>query len=124
MDEKFNSIEELLDTEKAQEMMDENLSSYNDESYVYAVLEYAYWSHEDWKIVYTFDDLENAINDIEDQKYQIYHCMDCYYDSVDETIEFPKGYEYLERYFDYDAFHNDCGYDVTETSNWVVIWNW
>jgi hypothetical protein len=30
----------------------------------------------------------------------------------------------LERYFDYDAFHSDCEYDVTEASNWVIISNW
>lgn len=119
----FESIEELLQTKKAQKMMNENLSSYNDESYVYAVLELKYWSYVDWKCVYDFEDLENAINDIEDQKYQIYHCMDCYYDSCDDLIEF-NGNDFMERYFDYDAYHRDCEYDVTEASNWVVIWNW
>lgn len=119
----YESIEELLATKKAQKMMDENLSSYNDESYVYAVLELKYWGYVGWKCVYDFEDLENAINDIESQKYQIYHCMDCYYDSCDDLIEFNWN-DFMKRYFDYDAYHNDCSYDVDEASNWVVIWNW
>lgn len=123
MNEKFNSIEELLETEKAQEMMDENLSSYNDESYVYAVLELRYWSYVDWKCVYDFEDLENAINDVEKWNVQIYASMDDYLNSCDDLLDF-KNNDFMERYFDYDAYHNDCSYDVTEASNWVVIWNW
>lgn len=118
------TLDELLNTKKAQKIIDENLSSYNDEDDVYAVLEVRYWHYENWKTVYDFDDLENAINDIEKWNVQIYKDMDAYYDSCDETIEFPKGYDYLETYFDYDAFHRDCEYDVTEASNWVVLWNW
>ena len=120
----FESIEELLATKKAQKMMDENLSSYNDESYVYAVLEVKYWGYVGWKCVYDYEDLENAINDIENWNVTIYHCMDCYFDSCDDLLEFPKWYDFMERYFDYDAYHRDCEYDVTEASNWVVIANY
>ena len=116
----YKTIEELLATKKAQKIIDENLSSYNDEDAVYAVLELNYWSREWW----TFDDLENAIDDIERWKITYYSDMDAYYDSCDETIEFPKWYDYLERYFDYDSFHRDCEYDVNEASNWIVIANW
>jgi hypothetical protein len=38
----YKTIEELLATKKAQKIIDENLSSYNDEDVVYAVLELNY----------------------------------------------------------------------------------
>ena len=115
------TLEELLATPKARKIIEENLSSYNDEDYVYAVMEYAYWHYNVNKKakIYTFDELENAIQDIEDQKYTIYSDIDSYHDSCDETLEFNS--DFIERYFDYDSFHRDCDFDVTETSNWVVI---
>lgn len=115
----YKTIEELLNTKKAQKILDENLSHYNDEEVVEAVLELNYWSRDGRNC----DDLENAINDIESWKITHFSDMDAYYDYCDETIEFPKGYDYLERYFDYDAFHRDCEYDVSEASNWIVIAN-
>lgn len=59
------TLDELLETKKAQKLMDEWLSSYNDEEDVYAVLELKYWRYENWKNIYDFDDLENAIEDVE-----------------------------------------------------------
>lgn len=117
------TLDELLETKKAQKIMDENLSSNNDEEDVYAVLELEYWRYENWKTIYDFDDLENAIEDVEDNKYTIYHCMDCYFDSCDDLLEFG-GNTMMERYFDYDAYHRDCEYDVEEASNWRVIAEW
>lgn len=118
------TLDELLETKKAQKLMDEWLSSYNDEDDVYAVLELKYWSLKGWKTVYDFDDLENAIDDVEHNKYMIYHCMECYYDSCDDLLEFPRGDSIYERYFDYDSYHRDCEYDVEEASNGRVISNW
>ena len=118
------TLDELLETKKAQKLLDENLSSHNDEEDVYAVLELKYWRYENWKTIYDFDDLENAIEDVEKQKYTIYHCMSCYYDSMDDLLEFPRGDNLYERYFDYDAYHRDCEYDVEEASNWRVISDW
>ena len=117
------TLDELFETKKAQKMLDEWLSSYNDNDYVYAVMEINYWRYENGKDVYDFEDLENAISDVENWKVQCYHCMDCYYDSVDDLLDFG-GNDFMERYFDYDSYHQDCEYDVTEASNWVVIWNW
>lgn len=114
------TLDELLQTKKAQKILDENLSSNNDEEDVYAVLELKYWRYENWKTIYDFDDLENAISDIEDNKYYIYHCMDCYYDSMDDLLDF-RGNEWMERYFDYDSYHEDCEDNVEEASNWRVI---
>jgi len=119
------TLEELLATPKAKKIIDENLSSYNDEDYVYAVMEYAYWHYSKNKkaYIYTFEELENAIQDIEDWKYTIYSDIDSYHDSCDETLEFNWN-DFIERYFDYDMFHRDCDFDITETSNWVVIANY
>ena len=116
------TLDELLNTKKAQKIMDENSSSYNDENVVYAVLEINYWRYENWKTIYDFDDLENAINDIEKWRIQYYNNIDEYHDSCDDTIDFWWN-DFLERYFDYDSFHNDCDYDITETSNWIVLGN-
>jgi hypothetical protein len=96
------------------------LSSYNDEDVVYAVLELNYWTR-DW---YTFDDLENAIDDIERWKITYYSDMDSYYDSCDDCLCFTDPNSVEARYFDYEAFHRDCEYDVSEASNWIVIANW
>ena len=117
------TLDELFETKKAQKMLEEWLSSYNEDDYVYAVMELKYGRYENWKDIYNFDDLENAISDVENQKYSIYHCMDCYYDSIDDLLDF-RGNEWMERYFDYDSYHEDCENDVEEASNWVVIWNW
>ena len=116
------TLDELLNTKKAQKIIDENLSSYNDEDVIYAILEVNYWKYENWKTVYDFDDLENAINDLEKWRIQYYNNIDEYHDSCDELIDFWNS-ELLSRYFDYDSFHNDCDYDVTETSNWIVLGN-
>jgi hypothetical protein len=117
------TLDELLETKKAQKLLDEWLSSYNTEEMVYAVLELKYWRYENWKTIYDFDDLEQAIDDVENNKYTIYHCMDCYFDSCDDLLDF-RGNDFMERYFDYDAYHRDCECDVEEASNWVVIANW
>ena len=48
--------------------------------------------------------------------------LDAYHDYCDELLEF-NGNEMLERYFDYDAYHRDCDFDVYEASNGVCILN-
>ena len=67
------------------------------------------------------DDLENAINDID--KITYYRSMDDYFDSCDDCLCFTDPNSVEARYFDYDAFHRDCEYDVTEASNGIVIAN-
>lgn len=119
------TLDELLATQKARKIIEENLSSYNDEEVVYAVLELNYWHYNVNKkaTIYTFDELENAISDIEDWRITYYSDIDSYHDSCDETLEF-WWHDFIERYFDYDSFHRDCDFDVTEASNWVVICNY
>ena len=116
----YKTIEELLATKKARKIIEEQLSSCHDEEVVEAVLEVNYSSYKG----YTFDDLENAISDIERWKITYYSDLDSYHDSCDELIDFRWSDEILQRYFDYDSYHDDCDYDITEASNWIVIANW
>ena len=52
--------------------------------------------------------------------YCFFSDIDQYHDSCDESLEF-SGNELLERYFDWDAFHRDCDYDVYQAGNGVCI---
>jgi hypothetical protein len=63
------------------------------------------------------------VNEAIDRKdyYIIYSDIDEYHESCDETIDFSGCNELLERYFDYDAFHRDCDFDIYEASNGVCI---
>ena len=64
------------------------------------------------------------VNEAIDKKdyYCIYSDIEQYHDSCDESLEF-NGNELLERYFDYEAFHRDCDFDIFEASNGVCILN-
>lgn len=63
------------------------------------------------------------VNEAIDKKdnYIIYSGIDEYHESCDESINFNGCDELLERYFDYDAFHRDCDFDIYEASNGVCI---
>ena len=64
----------------------------------------------------------NNINEAIDKKdnYCIYSDIEQYHDMCDETLEFGNN-ELLERYFDYEAYHRDCDFDIYEASNGVCI---
>jgi antirestriction protein len=64
----------------------------------------------------------NNVNEAIDKKdeYIIYSDIDEYHESCDECIDF-NGNDMLERYFDYEAFHRDCDYDIYEAGNGVCI---
>lgn len=65
---------------------------------------------------------ENALEAIEKKdNYIFYSDIDSYYDSMDELLDFSGCNEMLERYFDFEAYHRDCAFDVNEMSNGVVI---
>lgn len=121
---KTYTLWELLEAPKSQDLLDENLPSYVDKDVVEAILELNYWHYdsEQKETLYTMDDLENAINDVENTTY--YMSMEDYYDSCDDCLYFSNPNSVEARYFDYDAYHRDCEYDVTEASNWVVIANY
>ena len=52
--------------------------------------------------------------------YIFYNDIDEYHDSCDEAIDF-NGNDLLKCYFDYEAFHRDCDYDIFEADNGVCI---
>jgi hypothetical protein len=56
-----------------------------------------------------------------DNRYIIYSDINEYHESCDESINFNGCDELIERYFDYDAFHRDCDFDIFEASNGVCI---
>ncbi len=64
----------------------------------------------------------NNVEEAIDKKdnYSIFSDLDQYHDSCDECLCF-NGNEMLERYFDYEAFHRDCDFDIFEASNGVCI---
>ena len=65
----------------------------------------------------------NDVQEAIDKKdyYSIYSDIKQYHDCCDETLNFSGCNEILERYFDYEAFHRDCDYDIYEASNGVCI---
>lgn len=64
------------------------------------------------------NDVQEAIDDRD--SYVFYADIDQYHDCCDECLEFGNN-ELLERYFDYDAYHRDCDFDIYEASNGVCI---
>lgn len=64
----------------------------------------------------------NDVNEAIDKKdyYCIFSDRESYLDSCDELLEF-NGRDLIERYFDYDAYHRDCMFDVYEAENGVII---
>ena len=63
-------------------------------------------------------DAQEAIDDRD--SYTFYPDIDQYHDCCDECLEFGNN-ELLERYFDYEAYHRDCDFDIYEASNGVCI---
>jgi hypothetical protein len=64
------------------------------------------------------NDAQEAID--KRDSYCFYSDLDQYHDCCDECLEFGNN-ELLERYFDYDAYHRDCDFDIYEASNGVCI---
>lgn len=64
------------------------------------------------------NDVQEAIDDRD--SYTFYADLDQYHDCCDECIDFGNN-ELMERYFDWDAYHRDCDFDIYEASNGVCI---
>jgi hypothetical protein len=80
------------------------------------------WEREEIAAVMEYintNDVNEAIN--EKDNYIIFSNIEEYHESCDESINFNGCDELIERYFDYDAFHRDCDYDIYEASNGVCI---
>lgn len=65
------------------------------------------------------DDVQEALD--QHDSYTFYSDIDTYYDCMDELIEIDCNNDFLFRYFDYEAYHRDCDFDISEMSNGVCI---
>ena len=98
----YADVEEIIDTiEALEELEDWELDE------VVALMEYKGTKN-----------AQEAIDDLD--SYTFFTDLDQYHDSCDELIDF-NGNEMLEIYFDYDAYHRDCDFDIYEASNGVCI---
>lgn len=119
---KYYTIEDLFRSKRWEDLVD-NLN-YDEEKVVEAILEIKYWQYDPEKkaTFYTIDDLETAIDDLDNTTY--YMDDDAYFDCMDDLLIFQDPNSVEARYFDYDAYHHDCMYDVTEASNGVILADW
>ena len=99
----YANVEEILDTIEALEDMDDY-----ELDQVVALMEYKGTKNAQEAI----DDLDN---------YTFYSDIDEYHDMCDECIEGLNDNSLLARYFDYEAYHRDCDFDIYEASNGVCI---
>ena len=67
------------------------------------------------------DNAEKAIDEMDN--YTFYTDIDSFHDCMDELIdeELAGVPDSIARYFDYEEYHRDCDFDVTEMSNGIVI---
>ena len=67
------------------------------------------------------DSAEKAVDEMDN--YTFYTDIDSFHDCMDELIdeELASVPDSIARYFDYEAYHRDCDFDVTEMSNGIVI---
>lgn len=98
----YANVEEILDTIETLEDMEEY-----ERDEVIALMEYKGTKN-----------AQEAIDDLD--SYTFYTDIDSYHDCCDELLEFG-GNELFERYFDYEAYHRDCDFDIYEASNGVCI---
>lgn len=98
----YSNVEDIIDTIEALEELDD----YELDEIV-ALMEYL-----------NTNDANEAID--KRDYYSFYSDIEQYFDCCDESLEF-NGNDLLERYFDFEAFHRDCSYDVFEASNGVCI---
>lgn len=120
--EKLYTLSELLECEESEEITGHLYSG--ELEAVEAILELNYWKYDAEKKedLYTLDDLQNAVDDLDNKTY--FSSWDAYYDYCDELLSFSNPDSVEARYFDYEAYHRDCGYDVSEASNGVIIADW
>ena len=66
------------------------------------------------------NDVQEVLDVMDD--YSTWEDLDSYHDYCDELIEEETGKDsILARYFDWDAYHRDCNFDIYEASNGVCI---
>lgn len=67
------------------------------------------------------DNINEVLDQYKRSCYTFYSDIDSYHDCCDECLDFRGCNEMLERYFDFDAYHRDCDFDIFEASNGVCI---
>lgn len=98
----YANVDDIIDTiETLEELEDWELDE------VVALMEYL-----------NTDDAQEAID--KKDNYSFYSDIDQWHDCCDECLEF-SGNDLLERYFDWDAYHRDCDFDIYEAANGVCI---
>lgn len=98
----YANVHDILDTIETLEAMDEW-----EKDEIVALMEYK-----------GTKDVQEAIDDRD--SYIFYSDIDQYHDCCDECIEFGDN-DLMERYFDWEAYHRDCDFDIYEASNGVCI---
>ena len=82
------------------------------------------WERDEVIALMEYMDTENVQEAIEKHDSHVfYEDIESYHDSCDELIEqeMQNAASIVMRYFDYDAYHRDCNFDVYEASNGIVI---
>lgn len=120
--EKTYSLDELLECEEGQEIIGNLYSKELDALEAILELNYWKWDAEKYYNTYTLDDLQEAVDGLYDKTW--WSCWDDYYDYCDDLLCFANPDSIEARYFDYEAYHRDCGYDVSEASNGVILGSW
>lgn len=125
-EERLYTAEELLN-EDTNEEIEETIGHLDSEELevLEAILELKIswkWDTEKKQYFYTIEDLQEAVDLIDNITH--FKDWDSYYDYCDEMLDFTGSNEIIERYFDYEAYHRDCGFDVSEASNGVILGDW
>ncbi len=80
------------------------------------------WEQDEVVALMEYLNTESATEAIEKKdNYNFYSNIDSYHDCMDELLDFSGCNEILKMYFDFEAYHRDCDFEITEMSNGVVI---
>lgn len=99
----YANVSDVLDTLEALEALEDW-----ERNEIVALMEYL-----------STEDAQEALDDYDNHVF--YSDLDEYHDSCDECLNIDDNDSILARYFDYDAFHRDCDFDIYEASNGIVI---
>lgn len=101
----YSNVDDVIETIRELEDMDEY-----ERNEVVALMEYL-----------STEDVQEAIE--KHDSYIFYDDIESYHDSCDELIEqeMQNAASIVMRYFDYDAYHRDCDFNVYEASNGIII---
>lgn len=101
----YSNVDDVIETIRELESMDEY-----ERDEIVALMEYL-----------GTEDVHEAIDSKD--SYTFYSDIDTYHDCCDELIEqeLQAASSIVMRYFDYDAYHRDCDFDIVEMPNGVCI---